>query len=125
MNIFGHHIIVLNDEQHAIVAAVLSDAGHTVVSAGESAISALWAETKTKFPELIADIEKGIADAKDSTLSGGDKAVKVATDVLASAPDVIKALPQAKDFLVHGVTEVFAAGEAALIAAAKSLLGKL
>ena len=39
-------------------------------------------------------------------------------DVLATAPDVIKALPDAKDFLVHGVTEVFATGLAALKAAA-------
>lgn len=93
--------------------------------AAQSAVSRLWVEVKGQYPELVADIKKGIADATNTNLSGGEKAVKVAIDVLATAPDVIKALPNAKAFLVHAVTDTFAAGLHDLEAAAGLLLGKL
>ena len=57
MDLFGKHIVILNDAQHAIVAKALADAGHSVVTAGMSEIATLWAETKQKFPALVTDIE--------------------------------------------------------------------
>jgi hypothetical protein len=123
MSLLGIHII--SDDKLKALRAAASAAGHDVVLAEKGAVSALWEEAKTKYPEIVADIRQGIADVQDSTLSGGDKAVKVALDVMAAAPDVLKALPSAKDFFVHAVTEVYTETKTALIDAAEGLLGRL
>jgi hypothetical protein len=104
----GIHIKIFNDEKWAIAKTALEAAGHEVVSDVESHTAKLWANVKDAYPDIVASIEKGIADVKDSTLSGGDKAVKVATDVMAIVPEALKDLPGLKDLLVHGVSEVFA-----------------
>ena len=86
MNIKIAGLHLLNGDAFARVKAAVESEGHTLVSAGESAVAALWAEAKAKYPELVAGIKKGIADATDKTTSGGDKAVAVAMDVLETAP---------------------------------------
>lgn len=91
----------------------------------DNAIDGLWIEAKAKYPGLVQNIKDGIAAVESEELSGGEKAVKVATEVMESAPLVLKALPDAKAFFVHGVTQVFAAGLKELSEEAENLLGKL
>ena len=121
-------VIGLDILDHDTVKALkkaAGEAGHQIVAAEKSAISQLWDEAKQKFPDLVADIQKGIKDVEDDSITGGEKAVKVAMDVMATAPDVLKALPDAKDFFVHAVTSVFADTKTALVAAAEKLIGEL
>lgn len=91
----------------------------------DNEIDALWVEAKAKFPELVRNIKDGIAAVESADLTGGEKAVKVAMEVMESAPYALKALPQAKAFFVHAVTQVFADGLVELKSAAGKLLGKL
>lgn len=121
-------IKLLTDDQKAAVKAALADLGHEAVEYGESEAAKLWAEFKAAEPDVVAAFQKGIADLKDSTLSGGDKAVKVATDFLDAATETVKAIPGIKDLLVHGVTEVFADTESEVVklgGEAIAALGKL
>lgn len=91
----------------------------------DNAIDGLWIETKAKYPELVKNIKEGIAAVESEELSGGEKAVKVAVEVMESAPLVLQALPDAKAFFVHAVTQVFAAGLEELRDEAEKLIGKL
>ena len=105
---FGIHIKLFNDEQWEAAKAGLEAAGHAEITSLKSNTATFLQNLEDKFPEVFADIKKGIADVSDSTLSGGEKAVKVATDVVASLPDVLAALPGIKDAMVAGVTQFFA-----------------
>jgi predicted RNA-binding protein with EMAP domain len=125
MSIFGIHLAILTDEQHAIVKQALADAGHDLETFAGSEIDKLVAAAKEKFPDLVADIQKGIADLKDSTLSPSEKLFKVAEDALETAPDVIKALPNAKDFLIQAAQSVFTDGLAELKTEAGKVLAAL
>ena len=115
---FGIHVAILSDDQHRIVKQALADAGTDLESFFHSETDKLIGLVKAKFPALISAIQKGIADLKDDATSGGAKAVKVAEDALEIAPEIVRALPQAKDFLVKLVTSVFADGVAELETAA-------
>ena len=88
-------------------------------------IDALWIEAKTRFPYLVQNIKDGIAAVENDDLTGGEKAVKVALEVLESAPHVLRQLPNAKAFFVHAVTQVFAASLDELREEAAELLGTL
>lgn len=111
ISIAGLHL--LSGEAYSKMQAIAADEGHTLVAAGKSDVAALWQEVKDKFPAMVDAITKGIADVKNSSLSGGEKAVKVATDVIPLLPAIVQELPNVKSFAVHGVTEVFAELEAA------------
>ena len=115
MNIFGHHIVILNDAQHALLKTALADTEHSAVTYVESEAAKLWGEFKAAVPTVVTDFKATIADLKSSTLSGGDKAVKVATDFLATASAAVQAIPGIKDLLVHGATEVFADTESEVV----------
>jgi hypothetical protein len=106
INIAGLHI--LSNEALAKIKGVVDAEGHTFTAAASSDIAALWAETKTKYPTIVAQIEAGIKDAENSQLSGGEKAVKVAMDILPYLPAAINELADIKSFAVHAVTTEFA-----------------
>ena len=109
----------------SIFKKILKFLGLTKNGWADNAIDGLWIETKAKYPELIQNIKDGIAAIENEDMPGGEKAVRVAMEVMESAPHVLKALPDAKAFFVHGVTQVFAAGLVELRDEAEKLLGKL
>ena len=109
----------------SIFKKILNFLGLTKDGWADNAIDALWIETKAKYPGLVQNIKDGIAAVESEVHSGGEKAVKVAMEVMESAPLILVALPGAKAFFVHAVTQVFAAGQEELRAEAEKLLGKL
>lgn len=88
-------------------------------------VDVLWLEAKERFPYIIANIKEGIRTVESEDLSGGEKAVKVAINVMQTAPAVLQNLPEAKAFFVHAVTETFANGLDELRSEAGKLIGKL
>jgi hypothetical protein len=106
INIAGLHI--LSSDALAKIKGVVEDEGHTFTAAASSGIAALWEEVKAKYPTIVAQIEAGIKDAEDSSLSGGEKAVKVAMDILPYLPQAVSELADVKSFAVHAVTTEFA-----------------
>lgn len=126
MSLFNLHLHAFTDaEWNDKIKPALAETGVELKAFAISETDKLVATTKEKFPELVADIQKGIKDAKDPTLSGGDKAVALALDVMATAPDVLKALPDAKDFFVKLVTSVYTDGLVELEKAAGELIAKI
>ena len=96
-----------------------------VLEWADNEIDLLWIEVKAKYPVIVTNIKKGIAAVESEELSGGEKAVKVATEVMQTAPLVLLALPDAKAFFVRAVTDVFSSGLDELKDEAGKLLGKL
>lgn len=88
-------------------------------------IEALIVEAEAKFPVISENIRQGIAALKDEDMPGGEKAVKVAVEVLQTAPVVLARLPDAKAFFVSWVTREYAKGLDELREAANDLLGRL
>jgi hypothetical protein len=125
MSLLGIHLALLNDEQHAIVKAALKDAGHDLETFAGSEVDKLVAATKVKFPDLVADMQRIIDSLKSSSMSSSDKLFAVATEALEAAPDVIKALPDAKSFLIQLGQSVFTDGLAELKAEAGKVLAAL
>ena len=103
----GLHIKIFNDTEWAAAKAALDAAGHAEVASLKSNTAHFIAKLETSFPDVYTGIEQGIHDLKDSSLSGGEKAVKVATDVLTTAPAILHALPGIKSALVAAVTQFF------------------
>lgn len=95
--------------------AAAAAAGHTIVTDETDAVDTAWHSLTSAFPDLVADVKKGIADITSSTLSGGQKAVQVAEDVILTLPDVVKDLPDLKSVVVNGVTKLFSATETSIV----------
>lgn len=104
-----HLVLVKTNAEYTAVEALLKNAGHEIVTDTKNNVLTFINTLENAFPDVYAAIRKGIADLKDSTLSGGDRAVKVATDVLPILPALVKDLPGIKDAVVAAVTVLFGA----------------
>lgn len=102
------HIKIFNDAQWAVAKEALSAAGHAEVESLKSNTAKFLDGLEKKFPDIYTHIQTLVADYKDKTMSGGDKAVAIAGEVLSLAPEVVTNLPGIKDALVAGVTQFYA-----------------
>lgn len=102
------HIGVFSSAQWAVAKKALEEAGHAEVASLKSNTLKFLSHLEEQFPDVYADIKKGVADYKDKDMSGGEKAVAVAEDVLKAATDTLKNVAGIKSALVAGVTTFFA-----------------
>lgn len=104
----GIHVKVFNNDQWEAAKAGLAAAGHAEVTSLKSNTATFLQVLMNKYPHIAQTIEQGIKDMKDSSLSGGEKAVKVGLDVVAVLPEAIANFSGIKDAIVAGVTQFFA-----------------
>lgn len=105
---FGLHVKVFSNTQWEAAKAGLVAAGHAEVASLKGNTATFLSVLMTKYPHIALAIKKGIHDAKDSNLSGGQKAVMVAADVVGILPEVVSNFKGIKDAIVVGVTQLFA-----------------
>lgn len=124
--IFGHEVVP--EEELNQLKAAAAAAGHTVITAAGSETDKLVVAAKTAFPQLVTDAKSIIETLKTKTnadgtsMSGGDKAIALAVELAKTAPDVLTALPNAKDFLVKLGTSIYTDGLDELKTAATAAL---
>lgn len=126
MSLLNLHIHAFSDsEWNDKIKPALADAGAELKSFAGSETDKLVIAAKANFPDLVADIKKGIADVTDPDTKGILKLEAVAVDVAKTVPDALAALPHLKDFMIQLVQSVYTDGLSELESVAASFIAKI